>query len=396
MKMLFSEKLSKKTIVISIASLLVLGGGTAYGAYEAHKDTVTLSLDGESKVVRTHAGTVEDLLEDLDIKIRQEDDVSPSKTTKITNNMKIVYEASKPVQLSLNKEQQEIWTTAKTVQELIKDENIVIKEHDKINLSPETKVSKDMELAIDKAFQLTLDVGGKKKQLWTTSTTVADFLKEHNVKIDELDKVTPELAHQISENDVVTVKNIEKVTDVVEEPVAFAVVTKKDNRLEKGKQKVLAKGEKGKKEKHYEVTLENGKEIERKLLKSNDVKASKDRIVAVGTKTQQFSTINVSRGGGETGKEMYVISTAYTAYCNGCSGTTANGYNLRSNPNAKVIAVDPNVIPLGSKVYVDGYGYAVAADTGGAIKGHKIDVFFSDKSAAYRWGRKQIKIKILD
>ena len=96
------------------------------------------------------------------------------------------------------------------------------------------------------------------------------------------------------------------------------------------------------------------------------------------------------------GKEIYVTSTAYTANCNGCSGTTATGINLHANPNAKVIAVDPRVIPLGTKVYVEGYGYAIAADTGGAIKGNKIDVFFPSKSDAYRWGRKKVKIKILN
>jgi 3D (Asp-Asp-Asp) domain-containing protein len=103
-----------------------------------------------------------------------------------------------------------------------------------------------------------------------------------------------------------------------------------------------------------------------------------------------------SRGGGEVGTELYVSATAYTAYCSGCSGTTTSGINLRSNPNAKVIAVDPSVIPLGSKVWVEGYGYAIAADTGGAIKGNKIDVFIPTKSAAYQWGRKTVRIKILE
>ena len=93
---------------------------------------------------------------------------------------------------------------------------------------------------------------------------------------------------------------------------------------------------------------------------------------------------------------MYVTSTAYTAYCNGCSGKTATGFDLRSNPNAKIIAVDPRVIPLGTKVYVEGYGYAIAADKGGAIKGNKIDIFFSSKSKAYQWGRKKVKIRILN
>lgn len=78
-------------------------------------------------------------------------------------------------------------------------------------------------------------------------------------------------------------------------------------------------------------------------------------------------------------KELTVEATAYTAECEGCSGTTATGVNLKENPDAKVIAADPDVIPLGSKVYVEGYGYATAEDTGGAIQGNRIDVFIPSK-----------------
>ena len=81
--------------------------------------------------------------------------------------------------------------------------------------------------------------------------------------------------------------------------------------------------------------------------------------------------------------------------CAGCTGRTSTGFNLKANPGAKVIAVDPSVIPLGSKVYVEGYGYAVASDTGSAIKGNKIDVFVPSKSAAYQWGNKRVKIRVL-
>ena len=94
-------------------------------------------------------------------------------------------------------------------------------------------------------------------------------------------------------------------------------------------------------------------------------------------------------------KEITVSASAYTANCNGCSGVTSTGINLKRNPDVKVIAVDPSIIPLGTKVYVEGYGYAIAGDTGGSIKGNKIDVFFPSKSEAYKWGRKQVKIKIL-
>ncbi|WP_186304273.1 3D domain-containing protein, partial [Staphylococcus epidermidis] len=67
-----------------------------------------------------------------------------------------------------------------------------------------------------------------------------------------------------------------------------------------------------------------------------------------------------------------------------------------ANPDAKVIAVDPSVIPLGSKVWVEGYGYAVAGDTGGAIKGNRIDVHVQSKGQASSFGRKQVKVRIID
>jgi 3D (Asp-Asp-Asp) domain-containing protein/LysM repeat protein len=95
-------------------------------------------------------------------------------------------------------------------------------------------------------------------------------------------------------------------------------------------------------------------------------------------------------------KEITVEATAYTATCEGCSGITATGINLLENPNQKVISVDPSVIPLGSKVYVEGYGEAIAGDTGGAIKGNKIDVFIPSKSEAINFGRKQLKVTILN
>ncbi|MFG5205232.1 LysM peptidoglycan-binding domain-containing protein [Bacillus licheniformis] len=95
-------------------------------------------------------------------------------------------------------------------------------------------------------------------------------------------------------------------------------------------------------------------------------------------------------------KEITVTATAYTANDGGISGITKTGVDLNANRNAKVIAVDPSVIPLGTQVYVEGYGEATAEDTGGAIKGHKIDVFIPDKKDAFNWGVKTVKVKILN
>ncbi|PFA12849.1 enterotoxin, partial [Bacillus cereus] len=100
------------------------------------------------------------------------------------------------------------------------------------------------------------------------------------------------------------------------------------------------------------------------------------------------------------GRELTVEATAYTAHPseNGTYGgrvLTAMGHDLTANPNMKMIAVDPKVIPLGSKVWVEGYGEAIAGDTGGAIKGNRIDVLVGSDAAANKWGRKTVKVKVL-
>lgn len=97
----------------------------------------------------------------------------------------------------------------------------------------------------------------------------------------------------------------------------------------------------------------------------------------------------------EVVKTLTVEASAFTANCSGCGGKTAYGINLKENPDIKLIAVDPKVIPLGTKVWVEGYGIAIAGDTGGSIKGNKIDVFVKTKTIAYNWGRKKVEIKIL-
>jgi N-acetylmuramoyl-L-alanine amidase len=95
-------------------------------------------------------------------------------------------------------------------------------------------------------------------------------------------------------------------------------------------------------------------------------------------------------------KKVDVKATAYTAYCDGCIGITKTGVDLRENPEAKVIAVDPSVIPLGSKVYVEGFGYARAEDTGSAINGNRIDIFMPSEEGALEWGAQDVTVKILE
>ena len=97
------------------------------------------------------------------------------------------------------------------------------------------------------------------------------------------------------------------------------------------------------------------------------------------------------------GQTFIMESTAYSsdpADALGGGTVTATGQNLLTNPMA--VAVDPNVIPLGTRLYVEGYGEAIASDTGGAIKGNIVDVHFSTYEQCIQWGRRQVKVTILE
>jgi resuscitation-promoting factor RpfB len=391
---LFSS-FTRKKLYLSVAALLVLAVTTGFVGYESTKTEVTLMLDGKKTEVKTHADTVKDLLSEHDINPNQYDLVKPGLDAKVEDKMKVEYLEAKKVVLTVDGKEKTVWTTAKTVGELVNQEQLTLKDHDVIKPGLEAKITEKTEINIESAFPVLLVVGGKAQQVWTTSTTVADLLKQQKVSLGEIDRVTPAKTEAITGKTQVEVIRVEKVTDVVEEETPFATVNRKDSGLTKGKERVVQDGKKGKLQKRYEVVMENGKEVSRKLIDSKTLTDSVDKIVAVGTKPKPV----VSRSKAPSssgGREFYVSSTAYTANCSGCSGTTATGFNLKANPNAKVIAVDPNVIPLGSKVYVEGYGYAIASDTGGAIRGNKIDVFFSSQSQALGWGRRTVKIRIIN
>ncbi len=132
--------------------------------------------------------------------------------------------------------------------------------------------------------------------------------------------------------------------------------------------------------------------------------AAKAREAAKAQKpaTQQPVAKETETSAPSSSRELRVVATAYTAdplengYKAGDQVKSALGHNLTANPNMKLIAVDPSVIPLGSKVWVEGYGVAIAGDTGGAIKGNKIDVLMPDKGTSSSWGRKTVTVKVLN
>ncbi|ALA52813.1 ubiquitin-like domain-containing protein [Shouchella clausii] len=420
----------RRRILIAVALflglILILSG-----LFELTKNAVAVEQNGEKVTVRTHESTVADLLESLEIHVGEHDLIEPSLQTEIESGMDIVYKPAAEVTLSVAGEETTVYTVADNVNDLFTELGIEPKAEDEIEPSGDTPIEDGLHIAYSPAVLLTFAYDGNEGEYWSTSATVADFLKEANVELGELDRVEPALDEELRDGLDIRLIRVEKVTDVIEEPTAFETLREEDSDLNHGVERVVEKGKKGKQALHYEVTLEDGVEVDRQLVKTETVEESENRVIAVGTKQEEAKEyVSETQTAHETvsqepvdqpvsepekpkqesakpqekqeveqekqQKTLQMQSTAYTAACDGCSGITATGIDLNSNANMKVIAVDPSVIPLGTRVHVEGYGEAIAGDTGGAIKGNKIDVHVPTKEDATNYGSKSVKVTILD
>ncbi|WP_305853247.1 G5 and 3D domain-containing protein [Halobacillus amylolyticus] len=415
------------TFVISTLCITFLG----FVMFEATKASVQVTRDGEHQLIRTHADTVEELLSEMNVTVGSYDQLSHELSQPITYGMDVEYTASKSINLTIDNKEGRYHTTAATVGEFIEGQELDLKARDYISHDSGSSIEGGMSLEVAKAIQVKLNDGGEKQNVWTTASTVGEFLEKQNVTLDELDKLNVSKGDKLHTDIPVSITRIEKVTEIVQEELEYTVITQKDDSLPKGEERVVSDGEVGMVTKEYKVTITNGEESDRKLVRETVEKESKDQVVALGTKvekvetaseaepkrvtvpaekTDQESTVRTvattktasdapsipSRDSDSGVKTLHMKATAYSADCPGCSGITATGINLKENPEQKVIAVDPNVIPLGSRVWVEGYGYAVAGDTGGAIQGNKIDLFVPSKGEANSFGHRTVQVKILE
>ncbi|MDF9544729.1 MULTISPECIES: cell wall-binding protein EntB [Bacillus] len=208
-------------------------------------------------------------------------------------------------------------------------------------------------------------------------------------KVQEIAKAKEEKAQEIAK-----AKEGEKAQEIAkakEEEKAQEIAKAKEE--EKAREIARAKEE----EKAKEIAKAKEEEKAREIAKAKEEEKARE----IAKAKEEERAKEVSKNNIESAKrELTVVATAYTADPseNGTYGgrvLTAMGHDLTANPNMRIIAVDPKVIPLGSKVWVEGYGEAIAGDTGSAIKGNRIDVLMGSKSKAMNWGRQTVKVKIL-
>lgn len=294
----------------------------------------------------------------------------------------------KTVIVSIDGETKEFVTYNWTVEGLLESEGIEITSKDKIQPAVDTKLSENQQIEIKKAIPVEVTIGDKKLVIDTAEDTIGDMLiaeekdlKEQGILFNlEYDEITPAIDENIQKDVPVVVVNVEVKDVLISETVGFDTITQKDSSQHYTYNAVKSEGKNGEKEVTYEVIYKNGKEFTRKQKSEKVLVSPVNKVIVQGT----MQTFN--RGGLDVPfkKKIVCESTAYSG-----DGTTATGRKPVYNPNGlSTVAVDPRVIPLGSKVYVEGYGYAIAADTGGAIKGNIVDVYFNSSAACYTWGRK--------
>lgn len=139
------------------------------------------------------------------------------------------------------------------------------------------------------------------------------------------------------------------------------------------------------------------KESDKTIKKKNDEIEGLKQLSSKKTKVEAVVAENKSK---TTSKTMSMEITAYTAFCDtGCIGITAQGTNVKNtvyHPSGhRIVAVDPSIIPLGTILEINGETY-IADDTGGDIKGSRLDLLVSTKSEALTFGRQNLQVKILD
>jgi 3D (Asp-Asp-Asp) domain-containing protein len=231
---------------------------------------------------------------------------------------------------------------------------------------------------------------GTERQVCTAQTTVSGALKEAGVEAGPLDKVTPAISTRPIDGTVITVVRVSNLLEAEKQLLAFDSVKTFTNALRPGQVKLTSSGAAGEKLTRFVVRYEDGKPVSRTPIGTDVVKKPVKRVVSIGSRGRY-----TSRGEFHTRKIFKMWATAYEPGPRSCgryaTGRTASG--LRAGYG--VVAVDPSVIRLGTRLYVEGYGYAIAGDRGRAIRGKKIDLGFATVREALNFGSRTVLVHVL-
>ena len=246
-----------------------------------------------------------------------------------------------------------------------------------------------------KKEQIVLQVEGKKITVNSYCKTVKELLSENNIYYDEDDIIYPSVNSKLKDHMDIKITYVQQITVSEHSRIAYKTKVKNDDSLPKGVTKVTQEGKDGRKTMIYEEVYHDGKLVSRVADKEIIREEPVNKIVTKGTGTSYVVSssnssqkLSISNSNSNVkGDKMIVSATAYSG-----DSITATG----TRPRWGTIAVDPRIIPYGTKVYIPKFNMTfVAEDCGGGIKGNRIDIFMNSSSACYNWGVRSIDIYIV-
>lgn len=280
-----------------------------------------------------------------------------------------------------------IKTHTNSLEKILEDNGVSVTEHDKVNVPMESDITEDTDVVITRGKPVTVKTKDGEQTVSVTKADAKAALQEVGISVGELDEIN-------SDGNRIEVISVDEANDIQTESIPFETEYVEDSELPEGETSVRSEGAEGVKTLTYKVVLKDGAEVSRELISEDITDAPKNRVIAKGTKkaapakTVQEMSMNDSPAtdtgstiaGHKYSKKITMRATAYSTHPSENGGYTVSA--MGNQLGHGIVAVDPSVIPLGSKVYVEAadgswtYGVASAEDTGGSIKGNKIDLCY--------------------
>jgi 3D (Asp-Asp-Asp) domain-containing protein len=247
-------------------------------------------------------------------------------------------------------------------------------------------VSSSAQEVSQESVNVVLLADGVEKHIQTEQVSVAEVLARSKIVLGELDRVTPDLEQRVDDGTTIKVVRVRRQVVTRQGNLVPPTKARYDRRV--GRPIVLHPGMPGLVSQLVKTYTKDGEVTQERVLQSHVLRQPVAKTIVVGRNNRRLP----SRGG----PPLIMVATAYDPGPRSCgkyaSGRTAVGVKAGRG----VVAVDPSVIPLGTRLYIDRYGEAVAADVGRAIRGRRIDLGFDTYQEARRFGRRVVRVYILD
>lgn len=270
-----------------------------------------------------------------------------------------------------------------TVADVLEKNHIKLADKDEVSPNLNSIIKKNSEITVTRAHKVKIIADGEVVEVISTPISVKEAIKLAKVELGDKDIVKTVPTEKTIPNQEIEVIRVTEKEVQLEESIPYQTEKTVDNTLEKGLTKTISKGQNGVALNTIKVIYHDGEEVKREVINSEVKAEPKNQVIALGNIT------SVSRSG-QTFNFREAIQVQASAYT-----YTGNRTATGKTPTVGMVAVDPNLIPLGTRLYIEGYGYAVAADTGGSIKGNRVDLFMEDRSQCLNWGRRTVKLYIL-